>query len=348
MTKVNIDTDGRLVWTRVHREYFRDHPAEFDLRSIGKVFVAEYARFIAHKNEKLGSPDGWTKSAPCWLSKSQNVTACPSALAASQSEGLSGREAGISDLRRYGGRQLRQHDAPVRRGVFITPPMAALIALIGPSGVGKTSLARALRAAAPLRSAWNSTPNAPFRRSFRPNRVGRLPTSSIICCCAPSRNANCAAPLNPACWMAAWNRISTASRACSAPATRLSEAEFDLCRRAVSHHPRPPAAPRPGDCPARAARRNRTPPARARPHQPDPARRKQPCWPPTWKNGWLHCRSERVLRLDVSAARAGYSDLTLACSPRYAPAWGWMPALRDGIHPLKPPLEGALCNSHAP
>jgi fructose-bisphosphate aldolase class II len=25
VTKVNIDTDGRLVWTRVHREYFRDH-----------------------------------------------------------------------------------------------------------------------------------------------------------------------------------------------------------------------------------------------------------------------------------------------------------------------------------
>ncbi|MDE1170407.1 MAG: class II fructose-bisphosphate aldolase [Verrucomicrobium sp.] len=25
VTKINIDTDGRLVWTRVHREYFRDH-----------------------------------------------------------------------------------------------------------------------------------------------------------------------------------------------------------------------------------------------------------------------------------------------------------------------------------
>ena len=55
VTKVNIDTDGRLVWTRVHREYFRDKPAEFDLRPIGKVFMAEYAKFIADKNEKLGS-----------------------------------------------------------------------------------------------------------------------------------------------------------------------------------------------------------------------------------------------------------------------------------------------------
>jgi fructose-bisphosphate aldolase class II len=55
VTKVNIDTDGRLVWTRVHREYFRDKPSEFDLRPMGKVFMAEYAKFIAHKNEKLGS-----------------------------------------------------------------------------------------------------------------------------------------------------------------------------------------------------------------------------------------------------------------------------------------------------
>jgi fructose-bisphosphate aldolase class II len=55
VTKVNIDTDGRLVWTRVHREMFRDQPEVFDLRKPGTVFIAEYAKFIAHKNEKLGS-----------------------------------------------------------------------------------------------------------------------------------------------------------------------------------------------------------------------------------------------------------------------------------------------------
>ena len=55
VTKVNIVTDGRLVWTRVHREYFLEHPENFDLRPVGKVFMGEYARFIAHKNEKLGS-----------------------------------------------------------------------------------------------------------------------------------------------------------------------------------------------------------------------------------------------------------------------------------------------------
>ncbi|RMF04958.1 MAG: ketose-bisphosphate aldolase [Chloroflexi bacterium] len=55
VTKVNIDTDGRLVWTRVHREYFRDEPEGFDFRKPGKIYVAEYAKFIAHKNQKLGS-----------------------------------------------------------------------------------------------------------------------------------------------------------------------------------------------------------------------------------------------------------------------------------------------------
>jgi fructose-bisphosphate aldolase, class II len=55
VTKVNIDTDGRLVWTRVHREYFRDKPGDFDFRPPGKTFMDEYAKFIARKNTKLGS-----------------------------------------------------------------------------------------------------------------------------------------------------------------------------------------------------------------------------------------------------------------------------------------------------
>lgn len=55
VTKINIDTDGRLVWCRVHREFFRDSPEKFDLRGPGKVFMAEYAKFIASKNVLLGS-----------------------------------------------------------------------------------------------------------------------------------------------------------------------------------------------------------------------------------------------------------------------------------------------------
>ena len=55
VTKINIDTDGRLVWTRVHREYFLEHPEGFDLRGPGKIFMQAYADFIAEKNGYLGS-----------------------------------------------------------------------------------------------------------------------------------------------------------------------------------------------------------------------------------------------------------------------------------------------------
>ena len=55
VTKINIDTDGRLVWCAIHREFFRDHPAEFDLRKPGKIFMPAYANYIIHKNEMLGS-----------------------------------------------------------------------------------------------------------------------------------------------------------------------------------------------------------------------------------------------------------------------------------------------------
>ena len=55
VTKINIDTDGRLVWTRVHREFFRDKPSDFDFRPPGKIYIEEYAKFIASRNELLGS-----------------------------------------------------------------------------------------------------------------------------------------------------------------------------------------------------------------------------------------------------------------------------------------------------
>ena len=53
--KINIDTDGRLVWCAIHRESFRDNPENFDLRPPGKLFMPAYADYIAHKNEVLGS-----------------------------------------------------------------------------------------------------------------------------------------------------------------------------------------------------------------------------------------------------------------------------------------------------
>ncbi len=55
VAKINIDTDGRLIWTRVHREYFRDEPKGIDFRDPGKIYIQAYADFIAHKNEVFGS-----------------------------------------------------------------------------------------------------------------------------------------------------------------------------------------------------------------------------------------------------------------------------------------------------
>ena len=55
VTKVNIDTDGRLVWCAILRETFRDKPGDFDPRTSGKPFMAAYAEFIIGKNKLLGS-----------------------------------------------------------------------------------------------------------------------------------------------------------------------------------------------------------------------------------------------------------------------------------------------------
>ena len=52
--KINIDTDGRLVWCAIHRESFRDNPENFDLRAPGKLFMPAYAEYIIHKNGVLG------------------------------------------------------------------------------------------------------------------------------------------------------------------------------------------------------------------------------------------------------------------------------------------------------
>jgi fructose-bisphosphate aldolase class II len=53
--KVNIDTDGRLIWTRVHREHFRDEPGAFDLRKPGQEFMEAFAEFVAARARDLGS-----------------------------------------------------------------------------------------------------------------------------------------------------------------------------------------------------------------------------------------------------------------------------------------------------
>ncbi len=54
IVKVNIGTDGRLIWTRVHREFFREKPNEFDFMPPGRSYMDAYAEFVAAKCEKLG------------------------------------------------------------------------------------------------------------------------------------------------------------------------------------------------------------------------------------------------------------------------------------------------------
>ncbi|MGQ9787268.1 MAG: class II fructose-bisphosphate aldolase [Anaerolineae bacterium] len=57
VAKINIDTDSRLVWARVMREYLRDHPATIDLREPGREFMAAYARHVAHLCQCFGCAD---------------------------------------------------------------------------------------------------------------------------------------------------------------------------------------------------------------------------------------------------------------------------------------------------
>jgi fructose-bisphosphate aldolase class II len=53
--KINIATDARLIWTRVHREFFRQSPDKFDPILPGQSYMNEYAEFVAAKCELLGS-----------------------------------------------------------------------------------------------------------------------------------------------------------------------------------------------------------------------------------------------------------------------------------------------------
>lgn len=55
VTKINIDTDSRLVWMRVYREHLRDHPTNLDPRIPGSLFMAEYAHRVAHLCRCFGS-----------------------------------------------------------------------------------------------------------------------------------------------------------------------------------------------------------------------------------------------------------------------------------------------------
>jgi fructose-bisphosphate aldolase class II len=53
--KINIATDARLIWTRVHREFFEFSPAQFDPVIPGKTFMNELEKFNFEKFELLGA-----------------------------------------------------------------------------------------------------------------------------------------------------------------------------------------------------------------------------------------------------------------------------------------------------
>ncbi|MDH5603493.1 MAG: class II fructose-bisphosphate aldolase, partial [Cyclobacteriaceae bacterium] len=53
--KVNIATDTRLLWTRVHREYFALSPDKFDPIIPGKNYIHEQKIFLKNKFDLLGS-----------------------------------------------------------------------------------------------------------------------------------------------------------------------------------------------------------------------------------------------------------------------------------------------------
>lgn len=49
VVKINIATDMRLIWTRVHREFFMNDPDKFDMVIPGKIYMQELENFVAGK-----------------------------------------------------------------------------------------------------------------------------------------------------------------------------------------------------------------------------------------------------------------------------------------------------------
>ena len=47
--KVNIATDMRLIWTRIHREFLRDTPELFDMVVPGRAYMSALETFVAQK-----------------------------------------------------------------------------------------------------------------------------------------------------------------------------------------------------------------------------------------------------------------------------------------------------------
>lgn len=78
VAKVNIGTDGRLIWTRVHREFFQQSPKEFDFMVPGRDYMEAYARFVASKCRMLGGENRAVPAAGKSVPRGSLLkTACP-------------------------------------------------------------------------------------------------------------------------------------------------------------------------------------------------------------------------------------------------------------------------------
>lgn len=62
--KINIATDARLLWTRTHREFFRDYPEKFDPILPGSAYMEEFTVFMKQKFKLLGATGMASEYAP--------------------------------------------------------------------------------------------------------------------------------------------------------------------------------------------------------------------------------------------------------------------------------------------
>lgn len=53
VSKINIATDLRLIWTRIHREFFNNSPELFDPVIPGKIYIEELTKFVNEKCQSL-------------------------------------------------------------------------------------------------------------------------------------------------------------------------------------------------------------------------------------------------------------------------------------------------------
>ena len=51
--KINIATDTRILWARIHREFFKDNPDQFDPIVPGKQYIEAYENFMLKKFDLL-------------------------------------------------------------------------------------------------------------------------------------------------------------------------------------------------------------------------------------------------------------------------------------------------------